>query len=204
MQKIQEFVSFYENTFIPIYSDLVSYLGDKPLQTLIELENVNSHLIIYLKHPGNITGKENLEKAYNHLVRASLDAAKILWIEIDKSIEEMKLIEMVINSANISTGEFANQYASFKEKARIARNHEMSSVGINPESSINQYYEVIQAGWNLLKTKDHEKEKKWRKKSLKEIILDQTLGIIIGIVSSATVATGWYILEKNGFIDKLF
>ena len=39
---VDELFEFYKKEFIPAYSDLVGYIGDKPQQVLIELENVLS------------------------------------------------------------------------------------------------------------------------------------------------------------------
>jgi hypothetical protein len=88
---IDKLFEFYKKEFIPAYSDLVGYIGDKPRQVLIELENVLSHLS-QLFNP-KVTPEEksvNLQKANGHLLRVTLDCYKLLWINL---LDQLKMIE---------------------------------------------------------------------------------------------------------------
>jgi hypothetical protein len=44
LQDIERFVLFYNNEFLPAYSDLVGYITAKPQEVLISLEHSFSHL----------------------------------------------------------------------------------------------------------------------------------------------------------------
>jgi len=99
---------FYKDEFIPAYSDLVGYMGDKPQQVLIELENVLSHISQYFNPEINPEKVEiNLHKAYDHLHRVTLDCYKLLWVIIH---EQLKIIDddnsLRKLSLNISEGDF--------------------------------------------------------------------------------------------------
>ncbi len=81
--ELDEVFEFYRTEFVPAYSDLVGYIGDKPQQIVIELENTFAHLSQYFNPSLDIHGKDkNLEKAHDHLVRVTLDCYKLLWVTI--------------------------------------------------------------------------------------------------------------------------
>ena len=70
---------------------MVGYIGDKPHQIVIELENSFAHISQYFNPELDIQDKDkNLAKAYDHLVRATLDCYKLLWVTLH---EQLKAIE---------------------------------------------------------------------------------------------------------------
>jgi len=71
---------YYREEFIPAYADVVVYLSAKPDETLLEIENIFSH-VFQILNPELIDTKkmENIEKAKGHLERATLDCLKIIW-----------------------------------------------------------------------------------------------------------------------------
>ena len=85
-----DFIKFYKEVFLPVYADVVIFLNDKPIQILVEIENIFSHLMIFFdkKNPRD-ERIDNLNKAYNHLLRVTLDSYKILWVEISKFIDSL-------------------------------------------------------------------------------------------------------------------
>ena len=86
-----EIFEFYRTEFVPAYSDLVGYIGDKPQQILIELENTLAHISQLFNHTLDHQDENvNLEKAHDHLVRATLDCYKLLWAHI---YEQLTIIE---------------------------------------------------------------------------------------------------------------
>lgn len=70
----------YRERFIPIYSDFVSLTAIKPKQILIEQENILAHLS-QAQNPNIDTRLQqaNLEKAFNHMIRVTLDMHKLVW-----------------------------------------------------------------------------------------------------------------------------
>jgi hypothetical protein len=64
--------------FKDIFADLVILTGKKPAEILFELESVLSHIAVSKLYPEE--EQKNINRAMQHLQRASLDAAKMLWV----------------------------------------------------------------------------------------------------------------------------
>jgi hypothetical protein len=186
---IDELFEFYKKEFIPAYSDLVGYIGDKPQQVLIELENVLSHLS-QLFNP-EVTPQEksvNLQKANDHLSRVTLDCYKLLWINI---YDQLKMIEDDDSvrklGLNISEAEFTMKLQKIKKLAQEARNIEMESVGLSPMASIDKYKEVVKNSYELIDKRDDIKisEIKSLKRfiSTKEFLIGIVIGVFGGLIS---------------------
>jgi hypothetical protein len=78
---INEYSDFYHNFFKPAYADLVAIIADKPQQIIFEIENSFSHIMVYHSTDSDVAQNvkdENLVKAHNHLVRATMDCYKLL------------------------------------------------------------------------------------------------------------------------------
>lgn len=186
---IEQLFEFYKKEFIPAYSDLVGYIGDKPQQVLIELENVLSHLS-QLFNP-EVTPKEksvNLQKANDHLFRVTLDCYKLLWIRL---LDQLKMIEGDDSvrklGLNISEAGFTMKLQKIKKLAQEARNIEMKAVGISPISSIDKYKEVVKNSYDLIDKRDDIKisEIKSLKRfiSTKEFLIGIVIGVFGGLIS---------------------
>ncbi|MEA3281103.1 MAG: hypothetical protein U9Q68_00845 [Euryarchaeota archaeon] len=134
-----EVFEFYRTEFVPAYSDLVGYLGDKPRQMVIELENTFAHISQYFNPELDIQDKdENLVKAYDHLVRVTLDCYKLLWVTIHEDlrvIEKDKYIRKL--GLNMSEAEFLTKFQKLRKLAQEARGIEMASVGLAPIKSLD-------------------------------------------------------------------
>ncbi len=73
----------YRQRFIPVYADFVALTTIKPQQILIEQENILAHISQYLNiELSEELREENLQKAYNHMVRVTLDMHKLVWAEL--------------------------------------------------------------------------------------------------------------------------
>lgn len=186
---MEEVFEFYRTEFVPAYSDLVGYLGDKPRQMVIELENTFAHISQYFNPELDIQDKdENLVKAYDHLVRVTLDCYKLLWVTIyedlrviekDKSIRKLGL--------NMSEAEFLTKFQKLRKLAQEARGIEMASVGLAPIKSLDKYKEVVKGGYELIDTIDKNKmqeiELLKRFISTKEFVVGTAVGILAGLIS---------------------
>jgi hypothetical protein len=181
----EEVFEFYRTEFVPAYSDLVGYIGDKPRQMVIELENTFAHISQYFNPELDIPDKDkNLAKAYDHLVRATLDCYKLLWVTMH---EQLKHIEEDNSKRklglNISETEFRTKFQKIKKLAQEARRIEMTSVGLAPIAALNKYKEVVKDGYELIDTIDENKMQEIklleRFVSTKEFIV----GIITGLLS---------------------
>jgi len=185
----EEVFEFYRTEFVPAYSDLVGYISDKPRQIVIELENTFAHISQYFNPELDIQDKDkNLAKAYDHLVRATLDCYKLLWVTLHeqlKAIEEDESIRKL--GLNISETEFRTKFQKNKKLAQEARRIEMTSVGLTPIAALDKYKEVVKGGYELIGTIDNDKlqEIKSLKRfvSTKEFIIGTGVGILAGLIS---------------------
>ncbi len=186
---IDELFGFYKGEFVPAYSDLVGYIGDKPQQVLIELENVLSHLS-QLFNPEVTPQKksENPQKAYDHLFRVTLDCYKLLWIKMHDQLKRIEDDDSVRKlGLNISEAEFTMKFQKVKKLAQEARGIEMESVGLSPTASIDKYKEVVKNSYELLDKRDDIKisEIKSLKRfiSTKEFLVGIVIGVLGGLIS---------------------
>jgi hypothetical protein len=184
---INEYSDFYHNFFKPAYADLVAIIADKPQQIIFEIENSFSHLMVYHSVDNNISEEvknNNLLKAHNHLVRATMDCYKILWTELSDFLD--KIIENESSRAfsfNDSEFEIMKIWKNFKEKAVMARREEMKSVGIDYMLAINLYKEAVDEGRILLDKFDFEKSKRVKKFNFYNLLKNQGIGFFLGIIS---------------------
>lgn len=185
----KEFIDFYNNSFLPVYADTVAFIADKPAQIIIEIENTFSHITQYLNTANTLEIQtSNLEKAYNHLLRATIDCYKILWVAMSEEIE----VFMGNNnsrkfSVNLSENEAMYLWMQFKTNAQEARRIELAGIGIQPEGAIEAYKKTIEIGWQLLKNCDREKLKALKTFSFKSLMKQQWIGFLVGVASSALV-----------------
>jgi len=186
---VEEVFEFYRTEFVPAYSDLVGYIGNKPLQMVIELENTFAHISQYFNPELNIQDKDkNLAKAYDHLVRVTLDCYKLLWVTLH---EELEVIEKDKSTRklglNISETEFITKFQKLRKLAQEARGMELASVGLSPIASLDKYKEVVKDSYELIDMIDENKmqEIKSLKRfvSTKEFIIGTAIGILAGLIS---------------------
>jgi len=182
---IDTLFNFYKSDFIPAYSDLVGYIGDKPQQVLIELENILSHLSQYFDSGITLQDRQiNIQKAYDHLHRVTLDCYKLLWISIYNRLEEIEKDKSTRRlGLNMSEAEFLSRMQRIRKLAQGARRKELESVGLNPMASLDLYKEVVKEEYEILSSIDQNKMQEIR--SLKRFITTKEfiVGIITGLVS---------------------
>ena len=185
----EEVFEFYRTEFVPAYSDLVGYIGDKPRQMMIELENTFAHISQYFNPELDIQDKDkNLAKAYDHLVRATLDCYKLLWVTMHEQLKDIEKDESKRKlGLNISETEFRTKFQEIKKLAQEARRIEMTSVGLAPIAALNKYKEVVKDGYELIDTIDENKMQEIKSLkifvSTKEFIIGIAVGILAGLIS---------------------
>ena len=182
---VEEVFKFYRTEFVPAYSDLVGYIGDKPRQMVIELENTFVHISQYFNPELGIQDKnKNLAKAYDHLVRATLDCYKLLWVTMHEQLKDIEKDESKRKlGLNISETEFRTKFQKIKKLAQEARRIEMTSVGLEPITALDKYKEVVKDGYELIDTIDETKMQEI--KSLKRFVSTKEfiVGILAGLIS---------------------
>lgn len=184
---IHEYSDFYHNFFKPAYADLVAVIADKPQQIIFEIENSFSHLLVYHATDSAVSQEikdENLRKAYNHLVRATIDCYKMLWSELsdflDKIIDDESSRAFSFNDSEL---EIMKIWKNFKEKAAIARREEMKSIGVDHINTINLYKSAVDDGKVLLDKFDFDKLRRVKSFNFKNIFKNQGISFILGILS---------------------
>jgi hypothetical protein len=186
---IDSVFEFYRAEFVPAYSDLVGYIGDKPQQTLIELENTLAHIAQHFNPRLDTKDRDkNLEKAYKHLVRVTLDCYKLLWVTIYERLEAIDKNKFNRKlGLNISEEDFRTKFQKLRKLAQEARRIEMTSLGLAPIAALNKYKEVVKDGYELIDTIDENKmqEIKSQKRfiSTKEFMVGTAVGILAGLIS---------------------
>ena len=182
---LEELLEIYNTKFKPAYADLVGYIGDRPYDILVELENTLSHIFVFLDAsiPFQVR-EENLKKAYNHLVRATLDCYKLLWVRLDEDIEKIFHSDTARLALTIPEEEFLRLRTQFKEKAMEARRKELSEVGRNPLESVKDYQKAVEIGMKIIKSIDESKKQKAQKFSLRSKWCELGLAFLLGVLSS--------------------
>lgn len=151
MRTLPELLIFYKEVFLPAYAELVGYVGDKPAQVLIEIENMSTHLIRSLDESESETLRaENLNKAYNHLVRLAIDCYKMLWAVVRDDFLEAEEIAIAAMADGITKPQFFLYKQEFKEMSKRARELEMSLVGTTPEGCLSAWSAAIYFGWDVI------------------------------------------------------
>lgn len=172
----------------PIYADLVATLGDKPTQVVFQFEAAFVHLAVAQLNPE--VEQENLKKALHHLQRAALDSVKILWLHkkraISRVIEDRDIRKFCVN---LSEAHLMDAYRVAEEKAREARRLEIKGTGVDPDIAVTAYYEAVLAFDEVLQAIDIDKIARFQQYRLFYILRTQSVGFVIGVVSSL-VATG--------------
>ena len=190
MNALQKVVFLYEKIFKPAYADLVSYIGDKPFDILVELENTLSHLFVAInERESPEIRSNNLEKACNHIVRATLDCYKLLWTQLNEDIDEILKSDDKRLSLTISDLEFPSKRMKFKKLAKEARSLELSEVGREPLKAVEAYKKAVDLGLSIINSIDDSKgniaEKYKFKSKAGELIASAIIGFIIGLLTNA-------------------
>lgn len=183
--------SLYKDHFIPIYSDFVSLTATKPEQVLIEESNILSHVAQFhnKEELSEEARNENLKKAKNHLVRASLDLHKLVWAELKGKIEPNIKCDIKRLCFKKDESEVLKKYSLFMKRAKEARSFEMKNIGNDPIQSVQYYEAVNQIGFELLDSLDEIKlsdvvksiNSKKRTYTIKELIFS----IIVSVTATA-------------------
>lgn len=180
----------------PIYADLVAALGEKPTQVVFQFEAAFVHLAVAQLNAD--VQQENLKKALHHLQRAALDSAKILWLhkkrQVAKVIDDRDVRKFCIN---LSESRLMEAYRAAEEQAREARRIEVKGTGVDPNAAITAYYHAVLAFDEVLQAIDIDKIQQFQRYRLFYILRTQSLGFVIGILSSVTAAgllglTAWF------------
>ena len=183
----QELYTYHEETFKPIYADLVAVLASKPEQIVFELEAALSHVAVAKTNPDLYD--DNINKAFGHLQRAALDAAKMLWLEHRKRVNDVVLDRDIRAFAfNASEKELLEKYQQSESLAQQARKTELSNTGRNLREAIDLYYSAAESFDSILGLLDTTKVSNVAHFKKKIKTKEHFISFLIGCASSAIVA----------------
>lgn len=148
--ELYEVYSLYKSDFIPIYDDLIIFIGDKPEHISIQLDNILSHIMVCFENIDDSIKQENIKKAKNHIIRATLDAYKICCHHIMMIIKS-EISNKISNNNHNDDDDVILQYNKFLGMYRNARKNERDNMGINPYDSIIKYKEAYECGLDIIK-----------------------------------------------------
>lgn len=205
VEALLDLFKYYREEFIPAYADLAVYLGAKPDETLLEIENILSHVArCFDPAQDEITKLKNVEKAKRHLERATLDCVKIIWVDISETLDSVNNDETLRRyCVNMPEHEFAKKYMEYQDLLTQARLTEMNSVGVSPLESVYEYKRALELGKYLIRNIDNSKVKHF--KEYRKIIMLKThfISFLLGFVASllATWACGFGLRECMDYLQ---
>jgi hypothetical protein len=190
---------YYRDNFIPAYADLIVVVNAKPIEILLEIENVLSHFIQILNPEIDHDQKnENIDKARGHVERATLDCLKIVWTEKSKLLSRINSDELARRYCiNMPEQDFVRNYEEYKELLAKARLIEMNSVGTSHEETIEAYKRAIELAKNLSSHIDYNKLNSFN--AFRKIINAKTslVSFLLGVSSSLVACYIWGVNIHN-------
>jgi hypothetical protein len=194
--------SFYNDTFKPLYADLVALTGNKPEVILFELEACFSHIAVSKTSSDSNVIDKNFDKAYGHLTRAALDCCKLIWFEyLQESISYRKDDDLLDLGSSLSSEELTKKFRQAQELAKSARTNEVQLTGRNAEQALKNWNDAINALREFVESFDDAKVKKVIKarklRSFKERWIDLLLGCIAGLLTGFIVTSGFNYFNDN-------
>ncbi len=188
-----DLAKYYRDEFIPAYADVVVYLSAKPDETLLEIENILSHVFQVLNPELSDKRKtENIEKAKGHLERATLDCLKIIWGSIGELIADINDDgDRKRYCVNLSESDFNRKVTEYNGLLAEARLIEMNSVGKTHDDTIKAYKRAIQLAKELVVAMDEAKMDSFA--SFRRIIniKSNTLSFVLGVLASLVATYLW-------------
>lgn len=191
---LDEFTNFHNKVFLPAYSDLVAFIADKPQQIIFEIENTFSHLMVYHTNLTPTISNDNLRKAHNHLIRATMDCYKMLWTEMSNNLDLIFKENNALLIFNANENDIMKLWIDFKNKAKEARNEELKNVGVDFMKAIELYKEAVDIGNNIFNKYDNIKHSKVKKFNFKTLFNQQWIGFIFGILAGISANYLWSLI----------
>jgi len=192
-KRLCQLSKYYRENFIPAYADLIVVVNAKPVEILLELENILSHFIQILNPEIKQDQKiENIDKAKGHIERATLDCLKIVWTEKSKLLTNINNDDLVRRYCiNMPEYEFVKNYEEYKELLAKARLIEMNSVGTSHEETIEAYKRAIELAKILSEHIDCNKLNSFN--AFRKIISAKTnvVSFILGVAASLVASYIW-------------
>jgi hypothetical protein len=186
---LRPFIRHYLNDFFKVYDYLVIQTGIEHEQLLIEQANALSHLAQLFNRDINIQKQsENINKAYNHISRATLDAHKLLWAHNKTFLAETILGDKW--KRYCYRDQFiiiASEYLKFIEISREARLYELKNIGVNTSSSIAKYHEANELAQSIISRYDATQEPRIKMTRYAIAMVLFLIGIAVPFITASIV-----------------
>ncbi len=184
---VDNYNSLFRDSFLVAFADCVAYFKDFDIGVASELEGAFMHLNVYLFDRDQKTRDANLRKAYYHVVRATLDCRKLIWIDINLKLKKYCNDKYIRERCTkIPEYEFLSRCNLFFNKSDEVRLKELKNLGRDPDLTISDYSELVEMGIDLLNTIDteilSESEQKKFHIFVKKIIREFSITIIAAII----------------------
>jgi hypothetical protein len=125
---IDEIYSFYRDRFLPIYADMTIVCSQKFEEIVNGLNDAFAHVMQSYDMRSSVEVRMgNLDKAYGHLVRATLDCHKIMRFELKKidAVYDDSMLRKYCFKMDL--GKLMIEYRNFEELSRQAVNGGLNS-----------------------------------------------------------------------------
>jgi hypothetical protein len=190
MHSTDDLLRVYEELYVPAYANYVAVTNIKNIQIITEESNAFTHVMRALNPtlPEEVRS-DNIGKAYNHVLRATLDSHKGLTIYLHDLLN--RLIFLTPNGAmcfSCKRNDVVNEFNSFIESIKKAREHETANVGVAPEITIEKYIEAVNIGSNLLEKYDKDTAAQLSQLSRREAWNARFWGFCGGVLASIVAA----------------
>jgi len=188
--EIKELYDFYENYFVPAYADLTIFTSKKYEEIMNGIHDAFFHVMQSFNdktEPSVQNG--NIKKAYDHMLRSTLDCYKIMWVELKSKLDEIYFDhEQRTYCFSLPVNEVDARYTEFLKLSIKARRAEIENVGISQIASLESWRAAVSKGIELYEKIDNTKmeslerdRKKWKWK-------EAAVGFVVGIASGMVVA----------------
>ena len=195
---LDEYVSFYQFTFLPAYRKYIGCLLEKDERILTSTDDAHSLLMQYLHDADaeSVIRRQYLSEAKKHLERATLDSYKLVCVYLAEKMEEfVSDADTRLFGINMPQVDVLNAYNAARKNVREARAMELHHSG-DFQSIVSLYIESVFQMEKIINHVDPVAldgfEKRIKSKSLRERCIDIVLGILTGVI--ATVICTLYIL----------
>ncbi len=185
----QDLFDFYQTHFKLIYGDVVAVTGKKHLEIDGQIESAMSHLAFAKTSNDEAVRIQNIDAAYDHIGRACLDAAKLLWINRWERVDEIFKNELLFRwCLNVPSAQAQVMRTDAENLARTARRNDAMQAGHSKQDLVEQYHAAASACEDIIGAIDPGKAASVRKFKLWYIAKEQFVGFVFGIIAATLVS----------------
>jgi hypothetical protein len=176
---------FYQDKFKPIYADLVAVSAKKSLVVDAQIESAMSHLAVGKTSDDSSVLQENIDSAYGHIARACLDAAKLLWLDRFKRVNEIMNDPLKRKwCSTVSNGGLLTLYHEGERLIKNARRQDAAVAGHTSSELVDAYYDAISKFQQILDSMDWERMDDLKAFRFGYIVRQQFVGFVLGVAAS--------------------